>query len=732
MTTIGTGVVRREGPEKVTGRARYLDDLAPAGLLHGRTVRSAIPRGRLERIEFAPGLPWDEIVVVTAPEIPGRNFVKLIADDQPCLAHGQIRHREEPVVLLAHADRALLARAVEAVRLVVTPEPAMLRLDEATEVLAEYTLERGRVEEGFAAADLIVEGTYETGAQEHLYIEPQAMLAEPEAGGGMTIRGSLQCPYYVQPAVAAVLGVPEDRVRVVQTTTGGGFGGKEEYPSMIACHAALLAWRSGRPVKIVYDRGEDMRATTKRHPSRTHHRVAVTRDGRLLALETDFVLDGGAYVTLSPVVLSRGLIHAPGPYRWAHVRVRGRVMRTHYPPHGAFRGFGAPQAIFALETHLDRVAGALGMDPVDLRRRNLLRPGDTTATGQPVDAGVDPRQILERALAESDFLARREACRAANRVSSHIKWGVGLATFFHGAGFTGAGEVKLASVAGLRLRADGTVEILASSTEIGQGAATTQAQIVGEALGLPHEMVIPATADTGIVPDSGPTVASRTVMVVGRLLAEAAQRMLEALRARARLPAGHTVEQFRAAARAYVEAHGALETSAGYQPPPEWRWDAATLTGDAYAGYAWACYVAEVAVDVRTGEVEVKNFVATQEIGRVINPVTARGQVHGGVAQGLGYALSEEVVWRDGAMANARMSDYIVPTSADTPPITVIFLEVPHPAGAFGAKGLGELPMDGTAPAVVSAINAALGTSLARLPATPERILEALGERPAP
>jgi CO/xanthine dehydrogenase Mo-binding subunit len=731
MSTVGAGVRRKEGLDKITGRALYLDDLARPGILHGRTVRSTVPRGRLERIEFDPALPWDEIVVVTARDIPGRNVVTLIADDQPCLAASRIGHREEPVVLLAHGDRTLLSRAVEGVRLVVTPEPAVLTLDEATEVLTEHTLGRGRIEDGFAEADLIVEGTYETGAQEHLYIEPQAMLAEAEPEGGVTIWGSLQCPYYVQPAVAAVLGVPESRVRVIQTTTGGGFGGKEEYPSMIACHAALLARKAGRPVKLVYERGEDMRATTKRHPSRTRHRVGVTCDGRLLALETEFVLDGGAYVTLSPVVLSRGLIHAPGPYRWPHLRVRGRVLRTDYPPHGAFRGFGAPQALFAIEIHLDRVARALGMDPVELRRRNLLRPGDTTATGQPVDPGVDPRLVLERALAESGFAERRTACEAANRRTPHVKRGVGLSTFFHGAGFTGGGEAKLASVAGLRLQADGRVEILASSAEIGQGAATTHAQIVSEALGIPYEMVVPATIDTQVAPDSGPTVASRTVMVVGRLLAEAAQRMVQTLRSDAGLPESHTASQFRAAAASYVGAHGPLETRARYQPPPGWQWDNATLTGDAYAGYAWACYVAEVAVDVRTGEVEVRDFVAVQEIGRVINPVTARGQVHGGVAQGIGYALTEEVVWRDGVMANARMTDYIVPTSADTPPIRVVFLEVPHPAGAFGAKGLGELPMDGTAPAIVSAINAALGTNLARLPATPERILEALAMRPA-
>jgi CO/xanthine dehydrogenase Mo-binding subunit len=722
MTTIGAPLRRKEGLDKVTGRAVSLDDMTRPGQLWGRTVRADVPGGQLERIDFAPGPPWDEIVVVTARDIPGRNVVPLVADDQPCLVARDIRHREEPVVLLAHADRQVLARAVAAVRLVVAPAPAVLSLDAATDVLSELTLERGDLAAGLARADLVVDGTYETGAQEHLYIEPQAMLAEIGEDGALTVWGSLQCPYYVRPAVAAVLGLPEDRVRVIQTTTGGGFGGKEEYPSMIACHAALLAATARRPVKLVYERGEDMRATTKRHPSRTRHRVGVSRDGRLLALETEFVLDGGAYLTLSPVVLSRGVIHAPGPYRWPSLRIRGRVMRTSYPPHGAFRGFGAPQAIFALEVHLDRVARALGLDPVELRRRNLLRPGDLMATGQPVEPGVDPLAVLDRALDASGFAARRAACDASNAGASAVKRGVGLATFFHGAGFTGAGESKLASEAALRLGADGRVEILVSSVEIGQGAATTHAQIVSEALGVPYEAVTVAVVDTAVVPNSGPTVASRTVMVVGGLLAQAAHEMVDRLRAQAGLPRPHTPADFVVAARAYTHAHGPLVTRARYRTPTGWRWDERTLTGEAYAAYAWACYVAEVAVDTRTGEAEVTDFVAVQDVGRVVNPVTARGQVHGGVCQGIGFALYEDVVWQDGGMANGRMTNYIVPTSADTPPIAVVFCE----GEASSSKGLGELPMDGSAPAVVNALNAALGTAIARIPALPERVLQAL------
>jgi CO/xanthine dehydrogenase Mo-binding subunit len=722
---VGASVRRKDGVEKLTGRARYVDDLSVPGMLHGRTVRSAIPRGRLERIEFDPALPWDEIIVVTARDVPGTNRVKLIDLEQPFLVEREIRHREEPVALLAHPDREMLARAVRGVHLVVTPEAPVLALEDSTTEYLHYTLEKGDVEIGLAEADLVVEGIYETGAQEHVYIEPQGMLAEPRPGGSVVIRGSLQCPYYVRPAVALLLGVPAEQVRVIQTTTGGGFGGKEEYPSIIAGHAALLAVKSGRPVKLVYDRMEDMTATTKRHPSRIRHRAGVTRDGRLTALESELVLDGGAYLTLSPVVLSRSLIHAPGPYRWPHVRIAGRVMATSYPPHGAFRGFGAPQSIFALEVHLDRVARAIGLDPVELRRRNLLRPGDTTATGQAVDPGVNVVEVLDTALADSDFAARRARCARANAGSPRVKRGVGLATFMHGAGFTGNGEVALASRAGLRLGPDGTVAILASSAEIGQGSSTTHPQIVAEVLGVPCELVASLPPDTAVVPDSGPTVASRTAMVVGGLLARAAREVLETLRARAGLPTPHTEADFRAAARRHASEHGPLVTMATYEPPAGRGWDAKKFAGDAYAGYAWACYVAEVSVDTRTGEVSVDDFWAVQEIGRVINPAVARGQIEGGVVQGLGFALYERVVWRDGVMANPRFTNYIIPTSADTPPVHVRFLEVPLASGPFGAKGIGELPIDGTAPAVINAVNMALGTDVAAVPAVPEVVLDA-------
>ncbi|MFQ5696544.1 MAG: xanthine dehydrogenase family protein molybdopterin-binding subunit, partial [Terriglobia bacterium] len=513
----------------------------------------------------------------------------------------------------------------------------------------------------------------------------------------MTVWGSLQCPYYVHKALVALFGLPEEKVRVIQAATGGGFGGKEEYPSMIAGHAALLAWKSGKPVKIIYDRAEDMAATTKRHPSRTRHKTAVSKDGKLLAMEIDFVLDGGAYSTLSAVVLSRGTIHAAGPYHCPNVRVRSRAVATNTPPHGAFRGFGAPQSTFALERHLNKVAQVVGLAPEELRRRNFLHEGQSTATGQVIREKIDLPGLLERAFAESDYYAKRERFAREN-TRRQKKKGIGFASFMHGAGFTGSGEKHLASVVGVEATPQGRVRVLAASTEIGQGTNTILSQIAAQSLQLPYEAIEILPPDTGNVPDSGPTVASRTCMIVGKLVESAALGLKQTLLGSGLLKEDYSPAQFQQACRDHIARHGPLNSFSQYQPPPGIHWDEEAYRGDAYSAYAWAVYVAEVTVDTLTYAARVDDFVAVQEVGRVINPVLAAGQVEGGVAQAIGFALYENVTWQDGRMVNNQMTNYIIPTAADVPPIRVFFQEAPCAHGPAGAKGIGELPMDGTAP----------------------------------
>ncbi|HUA15954.1 MAG TPA: xanthine dehydrogenase family protein molybdopterin-binding subunit [Verrucomicrobiae bacterium] len=732
---IGTSVPRKEGRDKVTGRARYIDDISLPGMLYGATVRSSVPRGKIKNITFDPGVPWNEFVVVSAKDIPGTNCIALISDDQPCLADGLVNHPEEPILLLAHPNPHILPKAVAAIRIEYDPLPSLFTIEESesqAEVIwgtdntfKRFLIEKGDVDQVWAAADYIVEGEYTTGAQEQLYIENNGVIASFDRERGVTLWGSLQCPYYVHKALMKLCHLPEDKVRVVQMETGGAFGGKEEYPSMIAGHAALLAMKSGKPVKIVYDRMEDMAATTKRHPSRTRHRTAVSRDGKILGGEVEFVIDGGAYATLSAVVLSRGTIHAAGPYFWPSIRVRARAVATNAPPHGAFRGFGAPQTLFAMERHMDRIAAILGISPVEIRRRNFLKPGQTTATGQTIREPIDMGRLLERALSLANYSEKKDSLRRDHQ-SATRRQGIGIATFLHGAGFTGSGERYLASVVGIEGCADGRVRVLVSSTEFGQGTKTVLSQIAAETLGLDYSDVEVAQPDTETVPNSGPTVASRTVMVVGKLVHSAASGIRETLIAAGLLSEGYSRDAFLKACAAYVAAHGEFKSWARYEAPPGIFWDDEKYRGEAYAAYAWAVYIAQVTVDLSTYSVSVDDFVALQEVGRVLHPVLARGQIVGGVAQGIGFALYEKVVWQNGRMQNSQMTNYIMPTSADLPVIRVYFEELGNVHGAFGAKGIGELPMDGPAPAVVNAIADALGTGFDSIPLLPEDIFSAV------
>ncbi len=722
---------------KLTGRERYVDDLPVESCLWGMTVRSPVPRGRIRAIRFGSGVEWSEFVVVDAGDIPGANCIRQVASDQPALARDAVRHVHEPVLLLAHASRRTARRAVREVEVVVDPEPPVLdyripptadRIQHGVDnVFAEVSIEKGDVDLAFASAAHRFEGVYETGAQEHLYLETQGMLAWVE-GGVVTVTGSLQCPYYVHQALAHALGRPAEAVRVIQAATGGGFGGKEDFPSMLGVHAALLALKAGRPVKMIYDRGEDMASTPKRHPSRIRHRSALDASGRLLGQEIEILLDGGAYTTLSPIVLSRAAIHASGPYACDHVRVRGRVVLSNAVPFGAFRGFGAPQAHFAGERHMDVVAAALRIEPAELRRRNLLRDGQTTVTGQTINDGVDRVALLDRALELASYAAKREEHRNFNRRHAYLRRGLGLASYHHGAGLSGLGEDVLESrlqVAGLP---DGRVEVLAASTEMGQGTTTILTRIAAERLRLDPDRVEVAQPDTARVPDSGPTVASRTAMIVGKLLEDAC----DDLRRRLGLDTFTAGEVLRAAVVRWHRAHPGerLLGEARYERPERQPWDPVLHRGAAYGAYSWATQVAEVEVDLRTYVARVLDFVAVQDAGRILDEGLARGQVQGGVAQSIGWGLFEECVWAQGALENHRLACYAVPTSCDVPPIRVEFRESPYPHGGQGAKGLGELPADGPAAAIANAIAAATGSDPRSVPLTPERLMRLIEGKP--
>ncbi len=739
MGNIGKSVLRKEGRPKLTGHAQYIDDITMPEMIYGATIRSSVPRATIKNIYFEGDIPWDEFTIVSAKDIPGKNVVMVLIDDQPILADGVINHAEEPVVLLAHPDKYLLEQAKQHVRIEVVELPALFTLEESAakkeiiwgedNTFKTFTIKKGDVSSVWDNAAHVVEGKYRTGAQEQLYIENNGMIAVANKKDGVTIWGSMQCPYYIHKALLPIFDLPEDKIRIIQSTTGGGFGGKEEYPSIIAAHAALLALKSGKPVKMIYDRAEDMVATTKRHPSLTRVKTAHDADGTLLAIDVDFILDGGAYCTLSPVVLSRGTIHAAGPYKCDNVYISSRVVATNLPPQGAFRGFSAPQSIFAIERHLDRAASEIGITPEQIRRKNFLKPGDTTATQQEIKEHVDYDALTDFAFKKTDYHNKLKEFAAFNAANPRIKKGIGFATFMHGSGFTGSGERYLASVTSADVTAEGGVRLFTSSTEIGQGKDTVFTQIAADTLGISMDLIEIVQPDTAKVPNSGPTVASRTTMVVGKLVEVACENLKQALLKSGHLAEGYAAKDWAPACAAYLAEHDALKVFSEYKQPSGVFWDDEKYEGEAYATYAWANYVAEVTIDLDTFETKIDDFVAVQEIGRVINPVLAKGQIEGGIAQAIGYAVYEKVVWQDGKMVNNQMTNYIMPTAADVPPIRVFFKEDNLEHGPSGAKGIGELPMDGPAPAILNAISHAVGRQVDEAPMLPEDLMKVM-QRP--
>jgi CO/xanthine dehydrogenase Mo-binding subunit len=735
---VGASLPRVDGTAKVTGKARYLDDLDVAGVWHGVTVRSKVPHGVLEGFDRDPAFDWAQVVVATAEDIPGANSIRLIEDDQIAMVPigGTVMHVDEALAVVAAPTRALAFAAAKALKPRIKALPAVLSIDDALavketlygtdNVFKQFLIRKGHASDAdfethFARAAKVIEGTYVTSPQEQMYIETQAMLAEYR-DGTFFITGSMQCPYYVHKAMKHFLGCDADGVVITQSVTGGGFGGKEEYPSMLAAHTATIAKKAGRPVKIVYDRDEDIAATTKRHPSRTHHRLAVDEQGEILAIDVDVVMDGGAYLTLSPVVLSRGVLHAAGPYRCPVTRIRGRCVATNYPPHGAFRGFGAPQTTFPYERQIEKLARARGEDPFAIRRRLALRSGDSTATGQVLGVSVGSDEVLDAVERVAGQPPERDG---SNDNGAPVKRGRGYAFYFHGAGFTGSGEQRLAGKAAVVATTNG-FEVRSSSTDIGQGVITMFTQIAAGALGVEASRITVVDPSTAHVPDSGPTVASRTCMVVGGVIDRAGRALrqkLEAWGAEHGMPSASCDEL----GVIYASQHGELAETVMYEPPPGIQWDDVTYTGSAYPVFGWACCLVDVSVDLDTYEITIDRCVQAIDVGKAINPNIVKGQIEGGTLQALGWAVIENVIYKDGRVWNASMTNCIVPTFADAPDLETIIVEVPYPFGPSGAKGVGEIPMDGPAAAVANAVHDALGVAFDTLPLSPESLARGLG-----
>ncbi len=739
-------VPRKDGMPKVDGHAKYVDDLAFPAMLHAAVATSAEPHAWLDAVDIdaavaAPGV----VAVLTAADVPGKNQIGVVKKDQPLLAQTKVRWLGDRLAIVAaetprqaRAAAALVRATYRKLRPVFDVEEALLPTapvlhdDNPTGNLAgKGCIYKGKAKDPLQGADVVVETTYEFGMQEHAYLETQGVLAVPEADGCFTVYASMQCPFYVQAGVADVLGLPLAKVRVVQTTTGGAFGGKEDYPTEPACCAAMLAQKTGRPVKLIMNRGEDIKYSTKREAQRVRHRLGAKKDGTFTGFDIDIFVDAGAYAGLAPVVSERGNASVVGPYKVPQVRVDTHTVYTCNAFSGAFRGFGHPQVAVATEMQIDELARRLNMSPVDIRRKNLLRPGDISPTGVKMPAPLEALETLEAAVQLVDYDALMVKVRRHNATNGRTRLGVGVSTIAYGCLLHAGGQYLEGAGALVQVHKDGSVSVSVGNTEMGQGSQTVLAQIAADALLCPYESVNVKTVDTDLVPDSGPTVASRTTTMSGNATLDACRQLrVELDAAKKTMPKAKSAPSFAdVAMHAFREKRHLLK--AGWYAPPRKQWDAKTGQGDAYSAYAYATMIAVVEVDTLTGRTRVKKVAAAHDVGRAIFVDGVAGQIEGGVAQGMGYAIMERLVQREGKILNANFTDYLIPSSLDAPPVDIVLLESRgvgkgQAAGPDGAKGVGEPSLIPICAAVGNAIACAVGAPIPQMPFMPELVLHAL------
>ncbi|MBN1423164.1 xanthine dehydrogenase family protein [Candidatus Fermentibacteria bacterium] len=748
FSCVGRPAHRVDAADKVRGEARFLADLRFQGMWEAAVATPPVAHALVRRITIPP-VDRAEGVAMVAADVPGINQIGIVQRDQPLLVSDRVRSAGDRLAIVAAPTRAAARALADAVSADLKPLPVVEdvrhamsadapSIHEGGNIVARLQVVRGDIDAAFAQADVIVEGEYRTGCQEHAYLEPQGAVAVPGVDGRMVVYSTCQCPFYVRRAVADVLGYPQSMVRVVQACTGGAFGGKEDYPSEVAACAALLATASGHPVRLVYDRAEDFRWSTKRHRTVITHRLAATSSGRMLGMQIEALYDAGAYAGLSVVVAERGNSSACGPYGLTAVDVHTTIVYTNGLFGGAFRGFGAPQVTFATERQVDELARRLAIDPVLLREMNLWRSGSVTASGEVLTGSVPVLQTLRRAVRAAGYRPRR-----LDTKHERVLRGVGVATSYYGSNLHKGGERHDRSHARVTINADGSVNVAVGLTEMGQGLLTAVAQIVAEELGVDKERVVVAHVDTDAVQDSGPTVASRGTIMAGmptrRAAAALRLRMVRTVRregiADADIRQGMVVSRSSGQVMTWDDLVGLcyaqrVEMSAtGFYRPPPRPYDATTGQGRPYAVNSYTTHIAEVEVDEGTGLVRLVRVTAVHDVGRVIFPEGLRGQIEGGIVQGAGYALFESLVTRGGILHNPGFTDYVVPGIADTPHIRMEVIEQPWKGGPFGAKGIGEPSLIGVAAAIGNAVSDAVGVPVREIPLTPERVLWLLHDR---
>jgi len=740
MKQIGREIPKVDARDKVLGRARYGADLSIEDPLFLKVVRSTRPHAKMVGIQLEEAKRVKGIEhIFTAKDIPGKNAVGTITKDQPILARDRVRYIGDPVALIVAQTIEASEEAAQKLEIlyedlpyVRTPEEALAPqaplIHQNGNLLIEFQVFKGDVQKGFREADVVIEETYETTWIDHAYMEPDAGISFIDEEGRVTVVCPTQNVHYDQKEVAAVLGLPLDQVRIIQSATGGGFGGRLDIT--VQCLLALAAFLLKKPVRIVYSREEVFEVISKRHPLKIRYKSGARKDGTLTAVEVDILGDTGAYASYGATVGIRSAVHATGPYQVPHVKVRSRMAYTNNPWSGAMRGFGVPQIAFAHESQMDLIAKALGMDPIELRLKNVLTTGSETATGQTLMASVGIGETLRKIKGwREDHLPGK-----ADPEKPSLRRGIGVGSMWYGIGNTG---IANPSTARMELNPKGEICLYTGVADIGQGSDTVLLQIASEALGIPVEDIRLIRADTALTTDAGATSASRQTYISGNATLQAVKHLEQEIikeaaslldedekdlvieegevRHRKKLCISIPIGEISRRSQKVFRGEGSFD-------PETTKLDPKTGQGAPYATYAFATHLAEVEVDTETGKVRVIRVVASHDVGRSIHPQNVIGQIVGGVAMGVGFALMEEYVPGE----TVSFVNYLIPTSKDIPEVIPILVEENEPSGPFGAKGVGEPALIPCAPAILNAIADAIGERIYRLPANLERVLEAV------
>jgi CO/xanthine dehydrogenase Mo-binding subunit len=748
MSILGKSINRPDAPGKTTGKTRFLTDIAVDNMTHGAPVYSSIPFGEYTSIDLSKAKKVDGYIdFVSAKDIPAENQIGVIVSDQPLFADKTVRFIGDSIGLVVAETHEAAIEAAKAVSISYAEKTPYYTIDESRDaednfidesnLACHHKVRKGDIQKGFVESDQIIEARFKTPYQEHYYLEPQACIASPNGSDKMKILGSLQCPFYIQKAIARVFDWPYENILVEQAPTGGAFGGKEDIPSEVCARAAVAAMKINRPVKVVYTRHDDAQLTSKRHPFQMNYKVGVKNDGTLVSAEILLEENAGAYATLSTVVSYRSCAQAMGPYVIPNIHVDSNSYLTNLPTTGAFRGFGSPQAAFGHERMMDVIADELGIEPMALRLKNVIRPGDQTQTAQVLNESVGAEETIQ----EAAKLAKWDIFNPTK--DSRYKYGLGMSSIHYGNCLGAAGWHMDGSGVNIKLFPDGNVHVAYGLVEMGQGSETAVRQMTAEAMGISMDRITVLPTNSAQVPDSGPAVASRNVVMTGNAIRNATKKILPVLKNSAAEWMSCSIDDISISndiindrsSGTEIQFHelcdymGKTQTDmefTGWWHTPELDYDATTGIGEAYFSYSFATQIAKVKVDTLTGLVDVENIYAAYDVGKAINPSGIEGQVEGGSAQGIGWATTEDFKIKDGKVQTPNLTTYLLPTALDSADVETTIVEKPEPEGPWGAKGIGEPSIIPTAGAVANAVSNAIGIQMNEIPLTPERVLNAL------